>query len=310
MKEGYVTQPPLGRLTRMLANIIESGLSVDCGIHGNRGSGKSYCALKLCEKLSGYFNTPFTKENIHFSAKSFLERMDELTADKKAHEVPAGICHLIDEAGTSNVASSSLSWDSKIQSLSEELETIRVYRMGIFMTTPIQTNIVKKARQNLSASMVALKPLIPQRQDLNKPTSNILKTLGYSRWRFYLKEEVQVKGKYVSMKYRPKGIDEHGETIVLDSIRVGLPSKKILKPYDEAKSEFNIKNRARNLDKIRRKEEKAAGITDNTKKRVYVGEDEGTYCRRRGCSTETYKRWKKLGEIPKPLTHTTGGKCI
>lgn len=100
---------------------------------GPTGSGKTYAALDLAERLSEKFNTPFSiKGNVDFRFDNFVKKT-MLPQNKEK-----GTCFVFEEVGAVGGGASSREWQSKSNLFFNSfLQTTRHRNQVLIMTTPL-----------------------------------------------------------------------------------------------------------------------------------------------------------------------------
>jgi hypothetical protein len=232
----------MGALCNYLENWLKMGYNFDLGIVGKRGHGKSYASLKIASLMAAQLNVQFTIDNVHFKARPFLEQLNEY--DKK-NELQNRV-FVLDEAGIGMDSQSW--WDIEIKAVADEMETYRTYNCLVIFTAPMIANITKRAREMFSGYMKPDLPLVVDRKELYKPTTNILKDAKQSKWRFYLfdVEPDGMRGKNIVWRYKLR--NKEGE---LRIIKVGLPPLKLRNQYEKRKKAYLRSKRENKIKQLK-----------------------------------------------------------
>jgi len=201
----YLEEYKLKRLYDQNKNFITA-------ITGPTGSGKSYSALRLAERI----DPDFSIDNVVFNAQDLLLRIKQ---GKERGELEQGSVLVFDEAG---VEANSRDWQSKTnKALNYLFQTMRSYNFMVILTLPHIGGLDKQIRQLLHAFMptqgidykhstVELKPLFFQ---VNQQTGEIFK-------------------KFL------KVFGDDGETHKIRRHHVKMPTKELRDAYEERKESY------------------------------------------------------------------------
>ena len=104
--------------------------NLNCAMIGESGSGKSYAAIRLCQKYyKDFLGKRFTEKNIVFTISEFLERVGHFGQDEKCS------CLIFDDAG---LKYSSARWFEELnQILGYTLQSYRYRIINVFFTIPV-----------------------------------------------------------------------------------------------------------------------------------------------------------------------------
>ena len=190
---------------------IERKKNFLCVITGQTGSGKSMASLRLAEQL----DPDFDERNICFTPNEFLDLIDG-----KTKKLKAGSVIVWDEL---QVAMSNMDFQSMVAKMVNFLlQTFRYQNYIVIMTTPHFSFVNAGARKlfhcrmetisiNKNAKTCKLKPLLLQ---TNQSTGKVYE-------------------KFLRVKLAGRKV------VPLKRINVGLPSKELIKAYDDKKDIFN-----------------------------------------------------------------------
>lgn len=182
-------------------------------ICGGTGTGKSYTALSLADKIS--VRPINISRNVVFDAEKFLK----IVSNPK--ELKRGDILVFDEAG---VNMSSREWYS-IQNklIGSVLQTFRNMNIGVIFTTPDLSYIDKQARKLFHSYFETMR-IDPYE---NKCIVKVYNIQNHSRY----------DKTYFS---RPRFVID-GKIQTMDQLKVGLPRKELIDEYEVEKSKFTKK---------------------------------------------------------------------
>lgn len=196
----------------ILKRLYDQNKNFITAITGPTGSGKSYSALRLAERI----DADFSIDNVVFNAQDLLLRIKQ---GKEQGELEQGSVLVFDEAG---VEANSRDWQSKTnKALNYLFQTMRSYNFMVILTLPHIGGLDKQIRQLLHAFMptqgidykhstVELKPLFFQ---VNQQTGEIFK-------------------KFL------KVFGDDGETRKIRRHHVKMPTKELRDAYEERKESY------------------------------------------------------------------------
>jgi len=219
IKAQFRKKPKEGLFLGYVKQRITKNKNFLCAITGPTGSGKTYSSLRIAEVLDPEFN----KDRIVFTPKEFINLLNN-------GDLKSGSVIVFDEAG---VSLNNRAWQSIANNLIQYvLQTFRHKNYIVIFTAPDFSFIDKASRKlfhsymetkgiNFIKNKCMLKPFMLQ---INQRTGDIY------------------------FKYLLAVLPGIGETKI-QSLSVGLPSKDLIKDYEEKKQDFT-----RNLnDDIERK---------------------------------------------------------
>lgn len=193
---------------------------------GETGSGKTYGALHLAERISPRFDI----ENVVFSPLEFFKRLDK-------GDLRKGDVIVFDEAG---VGMSNRRWYSVTNvMMSFVLQSFRRDNIAVIFTQP-DMGFLDTAGRKLSHAILE--------------TVNIDYEYNKLRVKWFNSETNPRSGKIYNKYYRISPVGQKYGKLVIT--RIGLPSKSIREPYEVVKEKFTIKVKKQALQNLRVLEEK------------------------------------------------------
>jgi len=196
----------------ILKRLYDQNKNFITAITGPTGSGKSYSALRLAERIDQDFNV----DNIVFNAQDLLLR---IKTGVEKDELTQGSVLVFDEAG---VEANSRDWQSTTnKAINYLFQTMRSYNFMVILTLPHIGGLDKQVRQLLHAFMptqginynehtVEVKPLFLQ---TNQQTGDIYK-------------------RYLRV------FPDDGGTVKLTRVNVKKPSKTLRERYEDKKENY------------------------------------------------------------------------
>lgn len=196
----------------VLKRLYDQNKNFITAVTGPTGSGKSYSALRLAERIDPGFDV----SNVVFNAQDLLLR---IKTGVEKDELRQGSVLVFDEAG---VEANSRDWQSTTnQAINYLFQTMRSYNFMVILTLPHIGGLDKQVRRLLHAFMptqgidykhqtVALKPLFLQ---TNQQTGDI-----YKRY----------------LRVYP----DDGGTVKLKRLEVKKPSKQVRSRYEDKKERY------------------------------------------------------------------------
>lgn len=230
-----------------------------CAICGGTGSGKTYSAISLAMQLSkNGFNAD---DNIAFNAKEFMEKLN-------SGKLQSGDILVFEEAG---VGMSSKEWFSiQNKMLSYVLQTFRHRNIGVIFTMPGLKLVDNTARMLFHCYM---------------ETQEIYRSEKLAKLKVLLFNYDSLQDK--TYKMFPVFHDNDGNAVTMKHILVRQPSAKVLKRYEDRKSEYteklneSIKAELEMIDKKPEKKAKAC-IVCNGINYHYTKKENSWSCKRCG----------------------------
>ena len=179
---------------------------------GETGSGKSYSGLALAEYLSQKMNVPFSKENIVFSPRTLMQRINE-------GDLPKGSCLLFDESG---VSYSARQWQSiNNQLINYLIETFRFKNYIVIFTVPSISFIDKVARQLIHCICETVSINYAKKFCEVKP--------------FFIQVSRFCKAYYKYLKVATPGAIVSSQ---IQRLQIYLPSKELIEHYEKVKNDY------------------------------------------------------------------------
>lgn len=200
-------------------------------IIGETGSGKSWSAIKLGEQLDPNFSI----DNICFTPKEFLERIDK-------GELAKGSILIYDEAGISFGARDF--YQDVNKALSYVLQGFRAFNIGTIFTTP-----------NLSFIDIHARKLI----------HTVLETISVNHNESYCIvkwKNLEHNPLYDKTYYKFPRIIRNNRIITVDRIKIYKASDKLLDAYEKKKMAYLKALTKRSIDSIDKDEAKKHPLTD------------------------------------------------
>lgn len=218
--------------------MIEHNKNWLCLICGGTGTGKTYTALSLAYIISvkGFA----VKTHLAFNPNRFMEILN-------SGDVGKGEIILFDEAG---VGMSSREWFSLQNKLfNYVLQTFRHKNIGVIFTTPGTRLIDSNAR-------ILLHSYMETRKILKQENKCLVKVYNFQY------------NSILDKIYRksPSFYNDDGEISYLESLKVPLPPKKIIRDYEKAKNKYTKQLNTETLEKI-----KSGGVKGETVKEDACG---------------------------------------
>jgi len=207
----FVTRTGKGFFNNYIDRRVKTNRNFVAAITGSTGSGKSYSALREGEVLDETFDV----DNICFQPKEFMNLINGVTKKLKKK----GAVLVYDEIQVSHGHLDYRSMQSKM--LNYVLQTFRHRNFILFMTSPHFSYINASCRKLFHCRM---------------ETVHINQKLKLCKLKPLLLQTNQSSGK-IYQKYLRVSIKGQG-TFPLKSINVRMPSKDLIKAYEEKKNKF------------------------------------------------------------------------
>jgi len=176
---------------------------------GQTGNGKSYAGLRWCEDL----DENFCIDNVVFTSEEFIDLV-------KSNKLKIGSCILFDEVSVSADSRSAMTKQNKI--LSWLISTIRFKRFIIIYSCPSLAQVDSNVRKINVTGICIFKKI------------NFKEKVSIADFRWSVLNPL--KGEQYLPHPRLK--NDEGELTEIVSIEVPLPSKEIIKLYEEKKNNF------------------------------------------------------------------------
>jgi hypothetical protein len=193
--------------------VLKENNNFMAAILGPTGSGKSFCGLKLGENLDPNFDI----SRVVFSAQEFYKLVNE----RAKGNIPAASCILFDEAAID--MSNDLHYTNEsVVNMKKILQTFRLYRLICLFTFPVSLGFLNKSVRPMFDAYLDGRGVYPKK--------------GYSVFVPHWVQTNTVSGKVY--RHSPTGEDEDGKEFVMSHLKVGLPSKDLIKAYEKKKDVF------------------------------------------------------------------------
>lgn len=189
-------------------------------IVGSTGSGKTWSAMSICEKISEINKVPFGVDNIIFSLKELMVLIN-------SGDLKKGSCIIFDEPQVSISAREFQSQANKV--FNYLLTTFRHRNFILFFCTPYEDLLDKTARKLFHAKFLTVS--INRNTNLTKLKPFVVQ---------YNSKYQKFYEKYLRISFRKKGF--YKNTIVpLRLWEVIKPSKELIRLYEHKKMVFTTK---------------------------------------------------------------------
>lgn len=208
IKAQFKNKPINGLFPGYIKQRISKNKNFLCAITGPTGSGKTYSSLRLAEILDEEFN----KDRIVFTPKEFINLLNN-------GDLKSGSVIVFDEAG---VSLNNRAWQSIANNLIQYvLQTFRHKNYIVLFTAP-DFSFIDKASRKLFHSYMETKGInFTKKKCMLKP--------------FML--QINQRTGDIYFKYLTVVMPGQKESKIT-SLSVGLPSKDLIKAYEEKKKEF------------------------------------------------------------------------
>jgi ABC-type dipeptide/oligopeptide/nickel transport system ATPase component len=204
-------------------------------ITGQTGSGKSWSALSMAEKIDPSFDT----SKVVLRPENFMEKVAE-------REWGQGDVVVFDEAGAGMNAKAHMTKKNRI--IDQVLQTFRRQNIAVIFTVPSKSNVDKSVRRLLH-TYIETKSIDYRNQ------RNLLK---------WLEMDYNQKTDKIYYKY-PKRRTESGALKKIKTVKMGKPSEDLIEAYEEKRSRYQDKKNSEFLDELREKMNSDSGSGDSGK---------------------------------------------
>ena len=187
---------------------------------GSTGSGKTWSAMSICEKISEKNNVPFTIDNIVFDLRELMTLINSGNLKK-------GSCIIFDEPQVSISAREFQSQANKV--FNYLLTTFRHRNFILFFCTPYEDLLDKTARKLFHAKFLTIS--INRNTQLTKLKPFVIQ-YNSKNGKFY--------EKYLRISFRKVGFYKN-TIIALRLWEVIKPSKELIRVYEHKKMLFTTK---------------------------------------------------------------------
>ena len=197
--------PLIRDVQKRLWKLNDNWLSI---ITGDTGSGKSWTALSLAEKIDPDFNT----DKVVLRPENFVKKVAN-------REWGQGDVVVFDEAGAGMSAKQHMT--KKNQIIDQVLQTFRRQNIAVIFTVPSEANVDKSIRRLLHTYM-------------ETKTIDYVNERNHIKW---LNIDYNRKADKLYYKY-PKMKDSNGAVKKLKTVKLGKPSEDLIDAYEAKRSEY------------------------------------------------------------------------
>lgn len=234
--------PVIRKVQKRLYKLNKNWLSI---ITGPTGSGKSWSAMSLAEKIDPSFDV----SKVVLRPENFLEKV----ADR---EWGQGDVVVFDEAGTGMSAKAHMTKKNRI--IDQVLQTFRRQNIAVIFTVPSKANVDKSVRRLLHTYIET-------------------KTIDYKKARNHLKwleMDYNQKQDKIYYKYN-KRRDENGAVKKIKTVKVGKPSQDLIESYEPKRSRFQDRKNKEFLEELQKRKNDSQDNTEKSKKQKIKEEIQG-----------------------------------
>src|SRR6056297_351496 len=192
-------------------------------ITGQTGSGKSWSALSLAEKIDPSFDT----SKVVLRPENFMEKVAE-------REWGQGDVVVFDEAGAGMSAKAHMTKKNRI--IDQVLQTFRRQNIAVIFTVPSKSNVDKSVRRLLHTY-------------IETKTIDYINERNHLKW---LEMDYNQKTDKIYYKY-PQRRTESGALKKIKTVKMGKPSEDLIKAYEEKRTKFQDRKNNEFLDELQEK---------------------------------------------------------
>ena len=216
-------------------------------ITGQTGSGKSWSALSLAEKIDPGFDT----SKVVLRPENFMEKVAE-------REWGQGDVVVFDEAGAGMSAKAHMTKKNRI--IDQVLQTFRRQNIAVIFTVPSKSNVDKSVRRLLHTY-------------IETKTIDYINERNHLKW---LEMDYNQKTDKIYYKY-PKRRTDSGALKKIKTVKMGKPSESLIKAYEEKRSKYQDRKNNEFLDELQEKmsdgSNSDSGKTKEEKIKEYIEEN-------------------------------------
>lgn len=215
-------------------------------ITGQTGSGKSWSALSMAEKIDPDFDT----SKVVLEPENFLKNVAERTWGQ-------GDVVIFDEAGAGMSAKAHMTKKNRI--IDQVLQTFRRQNIAVIFTVPSKSNVDKSVRRLLHT-------YIETKGIDYKNNRNLLK---------WLEMDYNQKTDKIYYKY-PKRKNSEGAIRKIKTVKMGKPSEDLIKQYESKRTKFQDRKNKEFYDEIQEQVDDSdsdSGKTKEDKIKEYIEEN-------------------------------------
>ncbi len=204
-------------------------------ITGQTGSGKSWSALSLAEKIDPSFDT----SKVVLRPEKFMEKVAE-------REWGQGDVVVFDEAGAGMSAKAHMTKKNRI--IDQVLQTFRRQNIAVIFTVPSKSNVDKSVRRLLHTY-------------IETKTIDYINERNHLKW---LEMDYNQKTDKIYYKY-PQRRTESGALKKIKTVKMGKPSEDLIKAYEEKRSKYQDRKNNEFLDELQEKMSDSNSDNDKSK---------------------------------------------
>ena len=204
-------------------------------ITGPTGSGKSWSALSLAEKIDPSFDT----SKVVLRPENFMEKVAE-------REWGQGDVVVFDEAGAGMSAKAHMTKKNRI--IDQVLQTFRRQNIAVIFTVPSKSNVDKSVRRLLHTY-------------IETKTIDYINERNHLKW---LEMDYNQKTDKIYYKY-PQRRTESGALKKIKTVKMGKPSEDLIKAYEEKRSKYQDRKNNEFLDELQEKMSDSNSDSDKSK---------------------------------------------
>lgn len=215
-------------------------------ITGQTGSGKSWSALSLAEKIDPDFDT----SKVVLRPEKFMEKVAE-------REWGQGDVVVFDEAGAGMSAKAHMTKKNRI--IDQVLQTFRRQNIAVIFTVPSKSNVDKSVRRLLHTY-------------IETKTIDYINERNHLKW---LEMDYNQKTDKIYYKY-PKRRTDSGALKKIKTVKMGKPSESLIKAYEEKRSKYQDRKNNEFLEELQEKMNDSnsdSGKTKEEKIKEYIEEN-------------------------------------
>mgnify|MGYP002761211339 FL=1 len=205
-------------------------------ITGQTGSGKSWSALSMAEKIDPDFDT----SKVVLEPENFLKNVAERTWGQ-------GDVVIFDEAGAGMSAKAHMTKKNRI--IDQVLQTFRRQNIAVIFTVPSKSNVDKSVRRLLHT-------YIETKGIDYKNNRNLLK---------WLEMDYNQKTDKIYYKY-PKRKNSEGAIRKIKTVKMGKPSEDLIKQYESKRTKFQDRKNKEFYDEIKEQVDDSDNSSSKSKK--------------------------------------------
>ena len=205
-------------------------------ITGQTGSGKSWSALSMAEKIDPDFDT----SKVVLEPENFLKNVAERTWGQ-------GDVVIFDEAGAGMSAKAHMTKKNRI--IDQVLQTFRRQNIAVIFTVPSKSNVDKSVRRLLHT-------YIETKGIDYKNNRNLLK---------WLEMDYNQKTDKIYYKY-PKRKNSEGAIRKIKTVKMGKPSEDLIEQYESKRTKFQDRKNKEFYDEIKEQVDDSDNSSSKSKK--------------------------------------------